>query len=240
MPARKPALFASFDAGEHWSSFGLKNLPDVAVRDIFLQPEENDILLATHGRGLWILDDATPVQQIAAAAHAATLFPDSPGAALFRARHALGRRRDGVRRAQSALRRDSQLLSARNRPRRCASKCSDSNGKVIRTLRWSAGAGERGTAPRRLGSARHRNGCGGGGGRGRGGQGGRGPQVFAGNLHGSPDGRRRGRRTEAYRCAWIPELKVTMADLQQQWDALAKLSAMIREVARNGSRSRPS
>ncbi|HEY3835985.1 MAG TPA: hypothetical protein VGL72_05420, partial [Bryobacteraceae bacterium] len=41
-------LFASFDAGDRWIPFGLKNLPDVAVRDIFLQPTQNDILLATH------------------------------------------------------------------------------------------------------------------------------------------------------------------------------------------------
>jgi hypothetical protein len=72
-------LFASFDAGDHWVPFGLKNLPDVAVRDIFIQPAHNDILLATHGRGLWILDDATPVQQIAAAANRAQyLFPIRP------------------------------------------------------------------------------------------------------------------------------------------------------------------
>ena len=69
-------LFASFDAGGHWFPFGLKNLPNVAVRDIFIQPAANDILLATHGRGLWILDDATPVQQLATAeGQAAHLFP---------------------------------------------------------------------------------------------------------------------------------------------------------------------
>ncbi|HTX39538.1 MAG TPA: hypothetical protein VME43_31180 [Bryobacteraceae bacterium] len=72
-------LFASFDAGGHWARFGLKNLPNVAVRDVFVQAEQNDILLATHGRGLWILDDATPVQQMAsAAAHPAYLFPIRP------------------------------------------------------------------------------------------------------------------------------------------------------------------
>jgi photosystem II stability/assembly factor-like uncharacterized protein len=72
-------LFASFDAGGHWQRFGLKNLPNVAVRDVFVQAEQNDILLATHGRGLWILDDAAPVQQISAASqHPAWLFPIRP------------------------------------------------------------------------------------------------------------------------------------------------------------------
>jgi photosystem II stability/assembly factor-like uncharacterized protein len=72
-------LFASFDGGAHWLRFGLKNLPNVAVRDVFLQPQANDILLATHGRGLWVLDDATPVQQLGAAAgREAWLFPIRP------------------------------------------------------------------------------------------------------------------------------------------------------------------
>ena len=66
--------FLSLDAGVHWSPFNLKNLPNVAVRDIYLQADRNDILLATHGRGLYILDDATPIQQISIA-QAATLFP---------------------------------------------------------------------------------------------------------------------------------------------------------------------
>jgi photosystem II stability/assembly factor-like uncharacterized protein len=69
--------FVSFDAGDHWSRFNLKNLPNVAVRDIFLQPEQNDILLATHGRGLWSFDDATLFQQLANV-RAATLFPVRP------------------------------------------------------------------------------------------------------------------------------------------------------------------
>jgi photosystem II stability/assembly factor-like uncharacterized protein len=60
-------LFVSFDAGDRWGRFGLKNLPNVAVRDIVIQPTENDILIATHGRGLWVLDNATPVQQLGTA-----------------------------------------------------------------------------------------------------------------------------------------------------------------------------
>ncbi len=72
-------LFVSFDAGEHWASFGLKNLPNVAVRDIFIQPSANDILIATHGRGLWVLDDAGSVQELArAASQPAYLFTPRP------------------------------------------------------------------------------------------------------------------------------------------------------------------
>jgi hypothetical protein len=42
----------------------LKNLPNVAVHDIVIHPRENDLILATHGRSLWIFDDATVIQQM--------------------------------------------------------------------------------------------------------------------------------------------------------------------------------
>ena len=42
----------------------LKNLPNVAIHDIFVHPRENDLILATHGRSLWIFDDATVIQQL--------------------------------------------------------------------------------------------------------------------------------------------------------------------------------
>ena len=87
-------MFASFDAGEHWAPFGLKNLPDVAVRDIFLQADENDILMATHGRGsVVILDDATPGSADGAAARRGILFPIRPALRYSVARDAFGRRR---------------------------------------------------------------------------------------------------------------------------------------------------
>ncbi len=57
-------LWASFDAGEHWRNLAL-NLPAVAVRDIAVQPDTGDLLLATHGRAVYILDDATPLEKYA-------------------------------------------------------------------------------------------------------------------------------------------------------------------------------
>ncbi|HXN64563.1 MAG TPA: hypothetical protein VN862_04460 [Candidatus Acidoferrales bacterium] len=59
-------LYASFTGGNHWIKLSLGNLPNVAVRDLMIHPKMNDILLATHGRGAWILDDATPIQKMAA------------------------------------------------------------------------------------------------------------------------------------------------------------------------------
>ena len=49
-------LFLSFDAGKQWAPFR-GSLPEVAVRDLAIQPREGDLLLATHGRGIWIVDD---------------------------------------------------------------------------------------------------------------------------------------------------------------------------------------
>ena len=57
-------LFASYDGGRNWIPLNLKNLPNVAVHDIFVHPRENDLILATHGRSLWIFDDATAIQQM--------------------------------------------------------------------------------------------------------------------------------------------------------------------------------
>ncbi len=57
-------LYGSYDGGKTWISLGLKNLPNVAVHDILVHPQANDLILATHGRALWVFDDATPLQQM--------------------------------------------------------------------------------------------------------------------------------------------------------------------------------
>ena len=40
------------------------HFPAVAVRDLAIQPRENDLVLATHGRGIWIVDDITPLRAL--------------------------------------------------------------------------------------------------------------------------------------------------------------------------------
>lgn len=68
-PKRKGLLFAgteggvyvSFDDGDHWESLRL-NLPATSVRDLLIK--DNDLAVATHGRGFWILDDITPLRQL--------------------------------------------------------------------------------------------------------------------------------------------------------------------------------
>jgi photosystem II stability/assembly factor-like uncharacterized protein len=59
-------LYVTFDRGKHWIRVKA-NLPTVPIYEITLHPRDNAMLLATHGRGVWILDDLTVFQQFAAA-----------------------------------------------------------------------------------------------------------------------------------------------------------------------------
>ncbi len=57
------AAFYSLNGGQSWSRLN-GNLPTVAVHDLQVQPRENDLVAATHGRGFWILDDISALQQM--------------------------------------------------------------------------------------------------------------------------------------------------------------------------------
>jgi hypothetical protein len=53
-------LWISIDGGKNWAQFKGNHFPAVAVRDLAIQSRDNDLVLATHGRGIWIIDDITP------------------------------------------------------------------------------------------------------------------------------------------------------------------------------------
>ncbi len=58
-------LYVSIDGGKAWAQFKGGRFPDgTAVRDVAVQPRDNDLVLATHGRGMWIIDDITPLRQL--------------------------------------------------------------------------------------------------------------------------------------------------------------------------------
>lgn len=57
-------LFASTNGGADWSQFKPNNFPSVAVRDIAVQDREDDLVLATHGRGIWVIDDVSPLRSL--------------------------------------------------------------------------------------------------------------------------------------------------------------------------------
>jgi photosystem II stability/assembly factor-like uncharacterized protein len=83
-PVRRGLLFAgtetsvwvSFDDGDHWQSLQL-NLPHTSMRDLAIH--ENDLIVATHGRSFWILDDITPLRQLSdSTAKSDALFKPEP------------------------------------------------------------------------------------------------------------------------------------------------------------------
>jgi photosystem II stability/assembly factor-like uncharacterized protein len=57
-------LFVSFDDGGHWQPLQ-NNLPHAPVYGLVVQPHFNDLVVATYGRGFWILDDITPLREMA-------------------------------------------------------------------------------------------------------------------------------------------------------------------------------
>ena len=83
-PQRKGLLFAgtensvwvSFDDGDHWQSLQL-NLPHTSMRDLWIY--ENDLIVATHGRSFWILDDISALRELTGSTLAADrLFTPAP------------------------------------------------------------------------------------------------------------------------------------------------------------------
>ncbi len=56
-------LYVSFDGGDNWAQMNAK-IPNCAVRDIQIHPKTNDLVLATHGRGILIVDDISPLRQL--------------------------------------------------------------------------------------------------------------------------------------------------------------------------------
>jgi hypothetical protein len=57
-------LWVSIDGGQRWAEYKGGNFPAVAVRDIAVHPRESDLILATHGRGIWIVDDISPLRAL--------------------------------------------------------------------------------------------------------------------------------------------------------------------------------
>jgi photosystem II stability/assembly factor-like uncharacterized protein len=85
-PQRKDLLYGgtekgayvSFDGGENWQSLQL-NLPTVSVRDLHVHGD--DLIAATYGRALWILDDVSPLRQIDSVANVANVQLFKPATA---------------------------------------------------------------------------------------------------------------------------------------------------------------
>ncbi|MBA3831586.1 MAG: sialidase [Chthoniobacterales bacterium] len=57
-------LYVSIDGGQTWAQFKGSHFPNVPVDDLAIQPRTSDLVLATHGRGIWIIDDITPLRAL--------------------------------------------------------------------------------------------------------------------------------------------------------------------------------
>jgi photosystem II stability/assembly factor-like uncharacterized protein len=73
-------LWVSLDGGKQWAQYKGNEFPDVPVRDIAVQPRESSLVVATHGRGIWIVDDITPLRKLSAEvmAQEAAFVPGKP------------------------------------------------------------------------------------------------------------------------------------------------------------------
>jgi len=127
-------VFASWDDGAHWQSLQL-NLPVTPIHDLVVK--NGGLVVATHGRSFWILDDISPVQQLAA-------LKDAGDAVLLKPRPAVRFRADNP-----AHERELMLVGA-NAPRgaviyyslksapkekeKITLEISDSSGKVVRKV----------------------------------------------------------------------------------------------------------
>ena len=136
-PTRRGLLYAgtqhgfylSYDDGDRWQALGT-GLPDTPVSDIWV--EANDIAIATHGRGFYVLDEVGPLRQYGSAVTSAT------DAYLFKPGDAI--RSGGPARITYWLKRPAQNLTL---------EILDSNGQAIRTFAGRAGgSGESGGAGR--------------------------------------------------------------------------------------------
>ncbi len=73
-------LWISIDGGERWAQYKGANFPAVAVDDLVVHPRTSDLILATHGRGMWIIDDISPWRALAddVLSEEATFLPVPP------------------------------------------------------------------------------------------------------------------------------------------------------------------
>jgi photosystem II stability/assembly factor-like uncharacterized protein len=128
-------IFASWDGGGRWVSIR-NNLPPVAVNDLAIHPRDNDLILGTHGRGAWILDNITPLQQLAQAiASDAYLFDIRPAMrhSVWGKDAALGQKTFTAPNPPYGATIDYYLKADTSEP--VMATVADKSGKTIRTIR---------------------------------------------------------------------------------------------------------
>ena len=101
------------NGGKHWEKF-MNDYPTVRTDDIFIHPREGDVIVATHGRSIWIADDITPLEQLRRRSRSADVYLFAPraGRRVGQRHHeqSAHRRAEELRRRKRAARHGDQLL----------------------------------------------------------------------------------------------------------------------------------
>ena len=105
-------LWVSLDGGRRWAQYKGGDLPNVAVRDVAVHPRDSSLVLATHGRGIWIVDDITPLRSLTEdmLARDATFVAGQPVVQRIRAFGGWGWGDAAFEAPESLLRRPDRLL----------------------------------------------------------------------------------------------------------------------------------
>ncbi len=124
------SLMASWDDGATWHAIG-NDIPAVSVRDLQIQPDRNDLLVATHGRGAYVLDDITPLEAYPAAKRAGVMLFAPRTAYAWNEHSYWGTRIDGAGPPYGALITYYQSAPAKHAP---SIEILDEHGMVVRHI----------------------------------------------------------------------------------------------------------
>jgi photosystem II stability/assembly factor-like uncharacterized protein len=235
-------LFVTLDRGVHWTRLR-GGLPTVPIYGIAIHPRENDMILATHGRSIWILDDITPIQRAAEAMKKEAHLVEGRAATIFNPannRGFIGNNRFFGRNPTFGAALTYYLRSA---PKELRIRIADGSGAAVRELSGSALRESRSAGFNRvywdlrhepLPPLRGQQTGGGGGGGGFGGGGLNGPFVLPGGYRVAllVDGREAATGTVSV--TGDPDIQITDSDRRTQHDmalALHRLQRTANEAA---------
>ena len=172
-------FYISLNGGREWKRF-MTGLPYVRVDDVVVHPRENDLVLGTHGRSIWIVDDISPLQQLADATTMtdAHLFDVRPATRwMTDIQRATGLGGDGYFRGQNPAGGTAISYALKSAPEGDVRiQITNSNGQVVREMEGTKNVGMNrvhwNLSPNPAGGQGQGGRGGGGGGGGRGGRGG--------------------------------------------------------------------
>lgn len=222
-------LYVSTDRGGRWMRVKA-NLPTVPIYEITLHPRDNDMILATHGRSIWILDDLTPFQQFERAQRSSAHFFDvAPAHQQNRAGDRTNSTGDRWFRGENPTPGAALTYYLGSDFDELELTIRDAGGDVVRTLDGDAMADARGAGVNVVHwdlrvEPLPESASGGGGGFGGGGN--AGPFVLPGEYRAtlSVDGRDAG--TQTVSVAGDPAIQITDADRRNLFDAATALHAL--------------